>query len=264
MDCSLLLLDSITDAGPAARGRVVVSGSHGGLYPAAIASGAGVHAVIFNDAGIGFERAGVAGIRALEACGMAAAAVDCMSAEIGSAEDTIGHGIISFANGFALLSHVRVGMKASEAARLLANAPLAQSQMDPVPEARWQEYLPGQPTAILCVDSASLVGAEDAGRIIVTGSHGGLIGGDPKRALKAAAQLAVFNDAGGGKNTIGTSRLPTLQQQGIAAVTVSHNSCRIGDAASALSTGIVSAANPCAKHLGAVEQARLSDFLAQL
>lgn len=264
MNSPPILLNSITDAGPSARGRVVVSGSHGGLYPAAIASGAGVHAVIFNDAGIGFEQAGVAGIQALNACGMAAAVVDCMSAEIGSAEDMAGHGIISFANEYALLANVRIGMTVDKAVDLLAKAPHPQSQLNPFPEARWQEHLPGQPVAILCVDSASLVLTKDAGRIIVTGSHGGLIGGDPKRALKAVGLLAVFNDAGGGKNAVGTSRLPTLQQQGIAAVTVSHNSCRIGDAASALGTGIISAANRLAKQLGAVEQARLADFLAQV
>ena len=87
---------------------------------------------------------------------------------------------------------------------------------------------------------------------------------DPNIDIGADGLLAVFNDAGGGKNAIGTSRLSALQQKDIAAVTVSHVSCRIGDAASALSTGIISATNQRAKQLGAVEQARLCDFLAQL
>jgi hypothetical protein len=256
-----LLLNSITDAGTSARGRVVVSGSHGGLYPAAIASKSGVHAVIFNDAGIGFEQAGIAGIRALETCGMAAAAADCMSAEIGSSEDMIKNGTINFANVCALAVGVNPGMSVVEAASLLAAADPAHSQMEQVPEARWDEELPSQPNAILCVDSASLVLATDAGRTIVTGSHGGLIGGDPKRALKAMGKLAVFNDAGGGKNSIGTSRLPALQSQGIAAVTVSHNSCRIGDAASVLQSGIISAANQKAREIGASEELPLWDFL---
>lgn len=262
MDHTPLLLNSITDAAATARGRVVVSGSHGGLYPAAIASGAGVHAVIFNDAGIGFEQAGVAGIRAVSRCGMAAAAVDCMSAEIGSADDMLAHGVISFANDCARSAGVTVGMPTTDAVSLLAKAPGNHTQMDPVPEARWNTHLPDQPAAILCVDSASLVCAEDAGRIIVTGSHGGLIGGDPKRALKAAGRLAVFNDAGGGKNAIGTSRLPALENLGIAAVTVSHTSCRIGDAASALNTGVISAVNPRARQMGATVGGSLSDFLA--
>jgi len=262
MDHALLLLNSITDADASAHGRVAVSGSHGGMYPAAIASRAGVQAVIFNDAGIGFEQAGIAGIRALDSCGMAAAAVDCHSAEIGSATETLNNGVISFANTAARLAGVSPGMTARDAAGLLAMAPAPQSQLAPVPEARWDQDRVGR-TALLCVDSASLVRPGDSGRIIITGSHGGLIGGDPARALKAKALLAVFNDAGGGKNDIGTSRLPALQQQGIAAVTVSHNSCRIGDAASALTDGVISALNPCAQEMQARVGAPLVAFLNQ-
>lgn len=260
MDPAPLLLNSVTDADAAAHGRVVVSGSHGGLYPAAIASRARVHAVIFNDAGIGFEQAGIAGVRALDSCGMAAAAVDCHSAEIGSAMDALANGVISFANDPARAAGVTAGMTARDAAALLARAPAPHAQLDPVAEARWDHDRPGKP-ALLCLDSASLVTPEDAGRIIITGSHGGLIGGDPARALKARARLAVFNDAGGGKNGIGTSRLPALQQQGIAAVTVSHNSCRIGDAESALADGVISALNPCAQVMQAQLNIRLMDFL---
>jgi len=258
-----LLLNSITDADISARGRVVVSGSHGGMYPAAIASHTGVHAVIFNDAGIGFEQAGIAGVRALDSGGMAAAAVACHSAEIGSATDALAHGVISFANDHARLVGVTLGMAAHDATALLAQAAAPRAQLTPGVEARWDQDRPGHP-ALLCVDSASLVKPSDAGRIILTGSHGGLIGGDPARALKAKALLAVFNDAGGGKNDIGTSRLPTLQQQGIAAVTVSHNSCRIGDAASALTDGVISALNPCAQAMQARVGVPLVAFLNPL
>lgn len=261
MDYSPLLLNSITQADASARGRVVISGSHGGVYPAAIASRAGIRAVILNDAGIGFEQAGIAGIRALEKCGMAAAAVDCMSSEIGSAGDICEHGVISFANGSALAAGVCVGMDAQAAAALLARAPVPHTQMAPFTEARWDETLIPDHAALLCVDSASLVQTTDAGRIIITGSHGGLIGGDPARALKAHARLAIFNDAGGGKNGIGTSRLPALENQGIAAATVSHDSCRIGDAASALSGGVVSALNPCAAAMGLRLQSPLAAAL---
>jgi len=263
MDHAPLLLNSITDADASAQGQVAVSGSHGGMYPAAIASRARVHAVIFNDAGIGFEQAGIAGVRALDSVGMAAASVDCHSAEIGSATDALNNGVISYANDHARLVGVAIGMAARDATPLLAASPAPHAQLAPVAEARWDQDRPGK-TALLCLDSASLVKPGDAGRIIITGSHGGLIGGDPARALKAKALLAVFNDAGGGKNGIGTSRLPALQAQGIAAVTVSHDSCRIGDAASALTDGVISALNPCAQALQARVNTRLADFLADL
>jgi len=264
MELAPLLLNSITDVDASARGRIVLSGSHGGLYPAAIASHAGVRAVVFNDAGIGFEQAGVAGIRALGRCGMAAAAVDCMSSEIGVAIDMRTHGVISFANEVALAIGVRVGMYVFDALALLDGAAEPHGQMGPVTEARWDEELGPETEPLLCVDSASLIKTEDAGRVIVTGSHGGLIGGDPSRALKARARLVIFNDAGGGKNGAGTSRLPVLQKQGLAAVMVAHDSCRIGDAASALSSGVISALNPSAAAMGLRLQCRLAEALRAL
>ena len=57
------------------RGQVLVAGSHGGIVAAWYAAKAGVRAVILNDAGIGKDEAGVAGLRWLEAIGMAAAAL---------------------------------------------------------------------------------------------------------------------------------------------------------------------------------------------
>ena len=54
-----LVLDSVTGLGDAARGRLVLAASHGGVYAAYLAARAGVRAVVLNDAGIGRERAGV-------------------------------------------------------------------------------------------------------------------------------------------------------------------------------------------------------------
>lgn len=254
-----LLLNSITDAGPDARGRVALSGSHGGLYPAALASRAGLRAVIFNDAGIGLDEAGVAGVMALESVGMAAAAVDCMSCRIGDAADMAARGVVSVVNAVAASAGAAPGMAAAEAARLLTAAPAPVATMPPVAEARRTVRVGAHEVRLL--DSASLVVAEDAGRIVVTGSHGGLIGGDPARALKAAARLAVFNDAGFGPDRIGAGRLPALEARGVAALTVSCGSARIGDAASALETGEVSAANAQALAIGASPGRRLKEFI---
>ena len=59
----VLTADSITRVGAEANGAVVVNGSHGGLYAAYLAAKLGVAAAIFNDAGIGRDRAGIAGRR---------------------------------------------------------------------------------------------------------------------------------------------------------------------------------------------------------
>jgi hypothetical protein len=263
-----LLLDSITDATDAAHGRVVICGSHGGLYPGAIASKAGVRAVVFNDAGIGLDRAGIAGVLALESIGMAAAAVDCQSCHIGSASDSAARGIISVANLVARDCGVRPGMSVTQAAGLLALAPTPKAHLPDVTEARHVETVGSNGLIVQCLDSASLVGPQDVGKVVITGSHGALIGGDPARALKAAARVAVFNDAGFGLDRIGITRLAALDRTGggtgIAAVTVSCRTARIGDAHSALETGVISCTNRTARALGAVQNEQLATWLARL
>ena len=257
-----LLLDSITDAGPGAAGAVAVTGSHGGRYPAAVASGAGVRAAVFSDAGIGMDRAGVAGVEALDGAGMAAAAADATTCAIGSAESVLARGVVSVANRAAAALGVAPGMSVAEAAALLAGAPAPRGRLPKVAEAR-ASAAAGR-VAVTLVDSASLVGPRDEGAVVVTGSHGGLIGGDPARALKAACRAAAFNDAGGGLDGIGFGRLPALDLRGIAAVTVSHESARIGEARSALETGVISRANAAARATGAAEGMALRDWLAAL
>lgn len=104
---------------------------------------------------------------------------------------------------------------------------------------------------------------EDAGEIVVTGSHGGLIGGDPALALRVQADIAVFNDAGRPDGP-GLSRLPALEARGMAAVTVSARSARIGDAASTFHDGIVSAANAPAAVRGACPGEPLAAWLTRM
>ncbi len=259
-----LLLNSITDADDAAQGSVIVSGSHGGLYPAVIASRAGARAVVFNDAGIGFNHAGIAGVQTLAMVGLAAATVDCQTAEIGSASDMAQNGRISFVNEIADTMGLKAGMHVAQAVALFQRAPEPSGILPKMDEARVERQLDGSDTSVLLVDSASLVSSADDGRIIVAGSHGALIGGDPKRALKAHARFACFNDAGIGKHQIGVSRLPALDQQGIAAVTVSHQSCIIGDAASAYENGRISAVNGVAQAMGIMADQPLREALIRV
>ena len=77
-----------------------------------------------------------------------------------------------------------------------------------------------------------------------------MIGGDPKRALKAKAHAAVCSDAGFGKDRIGATRVPALQALGVATVTAAHATCRIGDAMSVYGTGVISAVNDLAQEIG--------------
>lgn len=244
--------DSITDVSAesqgAVQGCIAVSGSHGGMFAAAYGSRAGLRALVLNDAGTGLNDAGIAGVRALAGVGMAACCVDCMSAEIGSARDAFENGVISYASPVAAGLGVRTGQSVKSAVALLENAPNPVRMLAPAPESRFESTV--ETTSVLCVDSASLITPEDAGRFIVTGSHGGLIGGDPTRACKAKARFVSFSDAGRGKNDIGLSRLPALDSSDIAAVVLDCMSCEIGNAASAFETGIVSGVNETARRSG--------------
>jgi hypothetical protein len=107
---------------------------------------------------------------------------------------------------------------------------------------------PGAPLRI--VDSITELGAADSGCLAVSGSHGGL--SSARFAAAARPLLAVFNDAGIGKDEAGIAGLAMLQARGIAACAVGHATARIGDAHSTLNDGIISHANALAQALGAV------------
>jgi hypothetical protein len=256
----LLIADSITRIGAEAASAVVVNASHGGIYAAYVAAKLGVAAAIFNDAGVGREEAGIAGLDYLAALGIAAAAVGHDTARIGDGADMIARGIVSHANSVAVALGCRPGLTCREAATRLRHAP--RSGREP-PTAREGAFLLiPEPPALWALDSASLVAAEHVGRIVATGSHGGLLGGRPDTALKADALAALFNDAGIGIDEAGVSRLPALDNRGIAAGTVAADSARIGDGRSTYEDGILTRVNSRAATLGIAPGMSARDFVA--
>ena len=247
-----ILAPTITVLPRHTAGRVIVTGSHGGLYPGHLVLAAQARAAIFNDAGIGRDRAGIAALDLLQEHGNAAAAVAHTSARIGDTHDMMSAGIISTVNALAACCGVRPGMRCGDAAVLLEGAPPGVAAFVAAPrESRMAWTCERQIRAVILVDSASLATEDDVGAVIVTGSHGGLIGGDPKKALRADGFAAVFNDAGIGKDDAGITRLPVLDNRGIAAVTVAASSAKIGDARSTLNDGLISGVNKTAESLGA-------------
>jgi hypothetical protein len=230
--------DSVTEPGDVA-GKVLVAGSHGGLVAAHYAAGANARAVILNDAGIGLDEAGVAGLELLDRIGMAAAAVSHESARIGDGADMLSRGLISRVNASARKLGIASGMRCGDAAVLMLAAAIPSAKLPPYREGRY-ELDPG----IRGLDSVGMLGPEDEGCILVIGSHASLHGGRPESALAVAAALAVFNDAGGGG-----SRLPALDQRGIAAAAVDCMTARIGDARSMWETGVISNINRSAAML---------------
>lgn len=247
----IVLADTATKLGPEARGAVIVTGSHGGRYAGYLTLKMHPRAVIHNDAGIGKDEAGIAVLAMSAALEVAAATASHASCRIGDAADMIARGRISRANAAAARLGIVPDMSCREAAhRLLAAQP---SNRDPEPcgEARRLIQEPGWRRRIVLLDSASLVGPDDRGQIIVTASHGALLGGNPSMAVQVEAFAAIFHDAGVGIEGAGISRLPALDRRGIAGLTVSAASARIGDARSVWDTGIISHANEAAARLGA-------------
>jgi hypothetical protein len=256
---TVLVADSVTELGTAARGAVLVAGSHGGRLAAAYASQAGVHAVILNDAGVGKDGAGVSGLAALEALGMAAAAVSHESARIGDGPDTLERGVVSRANAVAAACGVVAGMPARKAAALLERAPAPRGTLEPPGQGR--ALLRESAPQIWALDSVGLARAEDAGQILIFGSHGALHGGREDSAIPVPALAAAFHDAG--QPAAVMTRLPALEGRGIACVTVGASSARIGDAHSMWESGVISFANAPAQARGARAGTPLAAFLVQ-
>ncbi|UCE31146.1 MAG: hypothetical protein JSW68_14120 [Burkholderiales bacterium] len=118
---TLLLLDSIAAIEPAAVGAVIVSGSHGGASAAryALSIPRPPHAVFFNDAGVGKDRAGVIALDMLQGIDAACAVYGHQSARIGDAADGLEHGVITEVNRAAARLGLRAGMRVAEAVRSL-------------------------------------------------------------------------------------------------------------------------------------------------
>lgn len=254
MTGSVFVHDSVTRMDPAVRGRAVIAASHGGVFAVHLAIAEGVGGLVVCDAGVGLERAGIAGLDFAESLGVPCAAIDYRSARIGDGADCAARGVISFANAPAERLGVRAGMPAMQAALCIAAAALRVVDPGPLP-AEARTVLPPQAgrRAIVLIDSASLVAEGDQGAVVLTGSHGGLLGGRPETAIKVPVFAALYNDAGIGCDGAGASRLPALDARGIAGVTVAAHSARIGDARSAWETGVISRVNHTAHALGARE-----------
>lgn len=257
MPSAPLVLDSVTHLKPKHRGRAALCASHGGRYAGWYAADKQVGAVILNDAGIGREAAGIGGMEFLAGLRIPAACVSHRSARIGEGAHMLAHGVLSHVNDPAGALGLVVGMTARAAmARLDASALVVRDRPPAEHEARRDvPELGRDKVRVIVMDSNGLVTPDDAGHVIVTASHGGLLGAKPETAVKYPVFAAVYNDADCGIDDAGISRLPALDARGIAGACVSAFSARIGDGQSTLDDGFVSALNDNARrHGGAIGQ----------
>jgi hypothetical protein len=121
MTTRVRVVDSITELGATDAGCIAVSGSHGGTSSARFALAARPLLSVFNNAGIGKDGAGIAGLALLQAQGLAACTVEHDSARIGDARSTLNDGIISHVNALAAAQGIAPGLTCRQTIEKIAN-----------------------------------------------------------------------------------------------------------------------------------------------
>ena len=106
----------------------------------------------------------------------------------------------------------------------------------------------GSSGRIVIMDSIAYASEENAGDVIVCGSHGGRSAAEHAISFKPLA--VISNDAGKGKDNAGIAGLESLDNAGIMAATVGAMSARIGDGGDSYSSGIISAVNERSRKAG--------------
>jgi hypothetical protein len=107
----VILMDSITKVTADDKGAIVLCASHGGASSGEFALEVPLKAVIFNDAGVGKDNAGIVALDMLEKRGVAAAAVAHTSGRIGDSMDMWEHGVLSHVNAVGRSAGLAVGAK---------------------------------------------------------------------------------------------------------------------------------------------------------
>ena len=256
---------SFVDAGH--RGAVIVSGSYGGRYNAFNAAKWGIRGVIMNDAGVGKDNAGIIGLSYLDQIGLAAATADAQSCHIGDGAHMLQHGIISFVNRAATGLGCHPGQTVQDCAELMRHATVPDAVPPPISDgARFIiSRTPGAPD-IIGADSIGMLLPEDAGRIVVTASHGALSNGQTDDIVPLKIRAVFFSDAGagGGLDGAGIARLHDLDRKNIIAGTTSADSAPIGDFRALYRDGVLSQVNAAAERAGGKVGMRLQAFIATL
>jgi hypothetical protein len=248
MTVAIVVVPSVTKLPTEADGAVVVGGSHAAVYAAHLVAKAGARAAIHHDAGIGLDEAGVGGLAFAQELGMAMAAVDTASARIGEGEDLMRRGIVSRVNALAAACGVAPGQTCAEAAERLKAAPWPHHAPPAKAEGRSVFEAKAGRRKIICIDSATLISADDHDQVVATGSHGAESSGQVVAPVQPA--LVLYNDAGFGADRAGAAGLPLLNNAGVAGATVAALSAKIGDGRSTLTKGVLSAVNEAAYRLG--------------
>jgi uncharacterized protein YunC (DUF1805 family) len=267
---NVVLLDSLGDIHTDNTCPILICGSHcgdNGTFARKLKNCA-VQAVFLNNAGIGKNNAGISGLGFYDAANIMACAVSHNSAEIGVSQDTWENGIITHLSLQAEAAGIQIGDSVQEAVAkinpiLKPCTPSASVADDSTgnskAELTKQKQIQLKGVAITIADSITFLNADNAGDILVCGSHGGVSAGHYAEKLQLKA--AFFNDAGIGKNNAGIKSLDSLSDLGILACTVDCMSAEIFNAEDALENGIISVCNQLAKDKNIREKMTVKEAL---
>ncbi len=276
----IALLDSLGDLQPNNTSPVLVCGSHcgGNRDLARHVKNCHVNAVFLNNAGVGKNYAGIKGLSHYEAENVLACAVDHNSAEIGISSDTWKYGIISHTNSLAEKSGIAIGDSVKEAVTKLQNSSTLSAstqkyldqdtQINEEKEISNKVDLKKQITtqvdglSVIVTDSITFLNENNAGDVVVCGSHGGLSAGE--YAQKYHIKAVFFNDAGIGKNSAGVKSLESLSSVGILACTVDCMSAEIFNGQDILDNGIITVCNQLAMSKNIKEKMTVKEAISYL
>jgi hypothetical protein len=248
-DGRIVVTDSLTFCDARVSGRdVIIGGSFAGALAFGFALERGVRALIAHDAGVGKDGAGISGLPFADTVGVPAAAVETFSARIGDGASIAESGVIGHVNTGASALGVRPGQRARDAASRLLAAPPGTAAPTPLVDREPRVIATIPPGRVVLLSSMGFAQADNAGDVLIAGSHGGRV--NVTRLLEIRPLAAVFNDAGMAKDASGIDGLRVLDGAGVAAVAVSAMSARIGDPASAWESGVLSTVNATAARIG--------------
>ncbi len=238
---NVVTLPSCSNATAAHAGAVIVSGSYGGKYNAFNAAKWGIRGVIMNDAGVGADKAGIAGLPYLDQIGLPAATASAETCHIGDGEHILAHGIISHVNRAAAALGCFPGETVRNCAERMRTASVPPAAPPPITEGTRVTLrdVAGEPK-LICADSVGMIRPEDTGQIVITASHAALPGGRRDTLIPRGIYAVFFSDAGVGLDGAGIARLPVLDADGIIAGTTSAASAPIGDSRALYERGVLS------------------------
>jgi uncharacterized protein YunC (DUF1805 family) len=245
----IIVMDSITFSDERNNsGDVLVGASFCGMLSIRWPLRVNPKGVICHDAGVGKDLAGINGLWALEALGIAGATASTMSCRIADGRSLYDEGVVSFVNDSAVALGIKPGMAIKEAAKRMVK------RVRPLPDVfrPVEEVFRSQRGRIMAMGSVTFITTEHTGDVVCAGSHFGRT--SAQYSSRFHLRGVICNDGGRCKDDSGVSGLAVLEEKRIPGAAVAADSARIGDGMSTYADGLVSACNEQAGQLGIVER----------